>query len=296
MELRQLRYLVAVTEEGTFTQAAATMHVAQPGVSAQIRELERELGEALLDRSAQPVRPTQAGAAVLPYARAALAAVTAARLAVDELRGLIRGRVTLGTVASIASVDLPGLLAGFHRLHPGVQIALSESTSGQLASQLRAGGLDLAFLGTAPAAEDLAAHLVADEALAAVVAAGHPLARRRAVTVPELRDRPLVAAPPGTGLRASLDDACARAGFRPQVAFESGDPRTLTRFAALGLGIAIVPEAAARAAPGAVHSIAITRPQPRTQLFLAWNDGRPAGRPTRALSQHLRAALPGPPR
>src|SRR4051794_37700719 len=103
MELRQLAYLVAVIEEANFTRAAERVHVAQPGVSAQIRRLERELGQPLLDRSSRPVRPTAAGAAVLPYARAALAAAAGARAAVDELAGLMRGEVSIGTVTSLPS-------------------------------------------------------------------------------------------------------------------------------------------------------------------------------------------------
>jgi hypothetical protein len=102
------RVFVTVVEEANFTKAAARVHVAQPGVSAQIRRLERELGQELLDRSGRSVRLTEAGAAVLPYARAALSAVAGARLAVDELTGLVRGRVAVGTVTS-HYVDLPGL-------------------------------------------------------------------------------------------------------------------------------------------------------------------------------------------
>src|ERR671927_1645481 len=98
MQLRQLEYFVAVAEEGSFTRAAARVHVAQPGVSAQIRRLERELGQELLDRSGRAVRLTEAGAAVLPYARAALAASAGARLAVDELAGVLRGRGAVGAV------------------------------------------------------------------------------------------------------------------------------------------------------------------------------------------------------
>ncbi|HEX6445096.1 MAG TPA: LysR family transcriptional regulator, partial [Streptosporangiales bacterium] len=89
MELRQLRYLVTVAEEANFTRAAARLHVAQPGVSAQVRRLERELGQELLDRSGRTVRLTEVGEAVLPYARAALSAVDGARRAVDELSGLV---------------------------------------------------------------------------------------------------------------------------------------------------------------------------------------------------------------
>src|SRR4051794_18641989 len=107
MELRQLAYFVAVVEEANFTRAAEKMHVAQPGVSAQVRLLERELGQVLLDRSGRTVRVTEVGAAVLPFARAALDAVSGVRLVVDEMAGLVRGRVALGMITSHA-FDIPG--------------------------------------------------------------------------------------------------------------------------------------------------------------------------------------------
>src|SRR6201999_4453052 len=108
MELRQLEYFVAVAEEANFTRAAQRIHVAQPAVSAQIRRLERELGQPLLDRSRRAVRLTAAGEAALPFARAALAAVADVRAAIDELTQLVRGTVTIGTVTS-HSVDMPSL-------------------------------------------------------------------------------------------------------------------------------------------------------------------------------------------
>jgi DNA-binding transcriptional LysR family regulator len=119
MELHQLQYFVAVADEGNFTRAAEKLLVSQPGVSAQIRRLERELGEDLLDRSGRHVRLTDVGAAVLPYARTALAAVDGARLAVGDLTGLLRGHAAIGTVTS-HNVDLPGLLAEFSSSHPQV--------------------------------------------------------------------------------------------------------------------------------------------------------------------------------
>src|SRR5437763_8919642 len=145
MELRQLRYFVTVADEANFTRAAERLHVAQPGVSAQVRRLERELGHELLDRSGRSVRLTEVGAAVLPYARAALAAVSGARLAVDELTGLVHGHVAVGTVTS-HNVDLPGLLADFHEEHPGVEITLTEDNSDQLVAALRGGRLDAAII------------------------------------------------------------------------------------------------------------------------------------------------------
>src|SRR4051812_15116700 len=151
MELRQLRYFVTVVEEANFTRAAERLHVAQPGVSAQVRQLERELGEELLDRSGRTVQLTEVGAAVLPYARAALSAVSGVRAAVAEFTGLTRGHVTVGMVSSMPphAVALPELLSGFHRRHPAVEITLLEAGSGVLLDELRAGRLDVAFAGLA---------------------------------------------------------------------------------------------------------------------------------------------------
>src|SRR5690348_9831416 len=113
MELRQLAYVVAVAEEGSFTRAAAREHVAQPAVSAQVRRLEAELGQALFARGPGPVTLTAAGEAVLPHARSALAAVAGMRTAIDELAGLLRGRVAVGVVPSVGG-RLADVLATFH--------------------------------------------------------------------------------------------------------------------------------------------------------------------------------------
>src|ERR1700754_345047 len=136
MELRQLEYLVAVAEEANFTRAAERIHVAQPAVSAQIGRLERELGQQLFDRSRRSVRLTAAGEAVLPYARAALAAVHDMHVAVEELTELVRGTVTIGTVTS-HNVDMPRLLAEFHTDHPNVEITLSTDSSDNLIEDVR---------------------------------------------------------------------------------------------------------------------------------------------------------------
>ena len=129
MELRQLQYLLAVVEEQSFTKAAARLHVAQPWVSAQVRQLETEVGQSLLDRSPSGVRPTTVGAAVVPHARAALEAVTAVSDTVDQLAGLLRGHVTVATVPSVASgaVNLPRLLVDFHHQHPAMRSRCSKT-------------------------------------------------------------------------------------------------------------------------------------------------------------------------
>jgi DNA-binding transcriptional LysR family regulator len=296
MELRQLEYLVAVAEEASFTRAAARVHVAQPGVSAQIRRLERELGEELLDRSGRTVRLTEVGAAVMPYARAALAAVAGARLAVDELSGLLRGHVAMGVVTLSSFAELPDLLADFHRDHPAVEITLSEANSAGLLEAVRTGKLDLALVGlvTAPPA-GIATQVVVDEPLVAAVSHSDPLATRDTLSLHGLHGRPLITLPPGTGLRTCLDNACAIAGFRPQIAFEASDPVTLAELASRGLGVAILPKSLAEFRSATLHAITIIRPKLRARLELAWRAEGPVSPAARALIARTRTALAKPP-
>ena len=292
MELHQLEYFVAVAEEASFTRAASRVHVAQPGVSAQVRRLESELGQQLLDRSGRSVRLTEVGSAVLPFARAALDAVANARLTVDDLAGLVRGQVTVGMVSGCALPVLAELLAGFHDRHPGVAIALVEDNSDRLVERLRDGRLDLALIGWAeqtPA--DIDSVVLVDEELVAVAAPGHPLAGAGAgaITIRQLRDLPLVSLPRGTGVRAALDAACAAAGFTPRIVFEASALPMVVELAGRGLGLAVVPASI----PNGPGILRLTDPQLRSRLELAWRCAPAANPAARALIEQARAL--GPP-
>ena len=293
MELRQLEYFVAVAEEANFTRAAKRVHVAQPGVSAQVRLLEHELGQALFDRSGRQVRLTKAGAAVLPYARAALDAVAGARFAIDDLTGLMAGKVAVGMVISCSLPDLPELLAEFHQRHPGIEITLSEANSDVLLEALRNKRLDLALVGLASAPpQPIKMQVVRDEALVAAVSKEDVLALRTSVTLPALRDRPLISLSAGTGLRAALDRGCAIAGFRPQIAFEATNLNVLAQLAGRGLGVAILPESVAHTHSTIIHALPISRPQLRGRLELAWNPEEPTSPAARALIAYARERFP----
>src|SRR3954454_5329858 len=132
MELRQLEYFVAVAEEANFTRAAERVHISQSGVSAQIRALEHELGGELFDRTARAARLTPAGKAAIGPAREALAAADALRQAVDDVSGLVRGRLTMGMIIGCEVTPLFDALAAFHRAYPSIEIALLEDNSDRL--------------------------------------------------------------------------------------------------------------------------------------------------------------------
>ncbi|MEV0981420.1 LysR substrate-binding domain-containing protein [Streptomyces sp. NPDC049915] len=295
MELRQLHYFVTVVEEGGFTRAAERLHLAQPGLSAQIRRLERELGHPLLDRSGRAVRPTEVGEAVLPYARAALAAVDGVRQAVEEFTGLLRGRVAIGMVPGTLGhpMDLIGLLAAFHERHPRVEITLTEDTSDRMLEAVRRGELDLAVAGLAEEPPPGVGHqVVIDEPLGAAVAAGHELAAahggRGALPVAALAGHPLITLPRGTGVRGVLERLCAQAGFRPRVAFEAATPRALVDLAARGLGVAVVP---GRPTAEGLRVWRLDDPRARGRVALAWRSDGPVSPAARALLGRLRTAV-----
>ena len=300
MELHQLEYFVAVAEEASFTRAAGRVHVAQPGVSAQVRRLESELGQRLLDRSGRSVRLTEVGSAVLPFARAALDAVANARLAVDELAGLVRGQVRVGMVSGCALPILAELLARFHGSYPGVAIALTEDNSDRLVDMLTDGQLDLALIGWAgEAAPGVDTVVIADEELVAAVDSGHRLAEAGLVTLGALRDVPLVSLPRGTGVRAALDAACAEAGFAPRIVFEASALPMVVQLASMGLGLAVVPASTATATGTATATenvkapriLRITDPPVRSRLELAWNSAPSVNPAARVLVEQAKTLV-----
>ncbi|MEW2388921.1 LysR family transcriptional regulator [Streptomyces venezuelae] len=243
MELRQLEYFIAVAEEENFTRAAERVHISQSGVSAQIRQLEHDLGAPLFHRSGRNTGLTSAGRAALRHARSALAAVDAVRQAVDEVNGLIRGRLVVGMVTACTVTPLFDALSAFHHHHPGVEITLLEDTSDRLVERLRAGTADLALVstpGTPP--PGLEAHEIIREPLVAAIPTNHPLSSAPEVTLADLARHSVVSLPTGTGIRKVFDDACAAAGVHVEIAFQAAAPSAIADLAIRGLGVAILSE------------------------------------------------------
>lgn len=289
MELRQLEYFVAVAEEANFTRAAERVHVAQPAVSAQIAKLERELGESLFDRARREVQLTAAGQAVLPHARAALAAAADARAAVAELSDLVRGSVTIGTVTA-HDVDMPSLLAQFHEAHPHVDITLGTANSDALIEGIRTGQLDAAIVSVgAELPSGLAAVVVTDQPIVAAVALDDPWHGRRTLRLEDLAGRAVIALPVGAGIRNQFDRACADVGVDVHVAFEASTPHALADLAARGLGVAVLPQSMVRSRTD-LHFVTLM-PALRGRLVFAWRAGGPMSPAARELVNMARRLL-----
>lgn len=245
MELRQLRYAVAVARRLNFTQAAETLAVAQPALSQQIAALERELGVRLFERTNRRVSVTAAGRAFVRHAERILEDVENAAEEMTAYAGGLRGRVVVGTYQSFAEYTLPKLLGRFHADYPGIEIALREGMADDLLAGLREGGVDvfIGHIGDTPYANDpmLAAEPLYEDELVLIVGGAHPLARRNTVTMSELRHEPFVIFRPGSSITTRLMTSAREAAFAPRVVFESVDSLTVRSLVAEGLGIALYP-------------------------------------------------------
>jgi DNA-binding transcriptional LysR family regulator len=245
VELRQLTTFVAVAEEGSFTRAADRLHVVQSAVSAGIRNLEKELGAMLFDRSTHSVRLTDAGRALLPEARATLAAAQAARDAVDEAQGGLRGTVVLGTMQAqgMRAIDLAGVLAAFRAEHPGVDVKIRHSGgSTEMARDVLERRMDLAFValpGDGPSGIDLIP--LASEPIMLAVPATHPLAKNADIELSGLRDETFVDLPAGWGIRMAVDRSFAASGVTRTITYEVNDTATVVEFIRNGLAIGALP-------------------------------------------------------
>jgi len=271
MELRQLRYLVALADECHFTRAAAREHVAQPALSQQIRRLEAELGLALVQRTTRRVSMTEAGEALVARARRALAELDAAREELDGFTGVQAGHVSIGALHTMGPVDLGSLLAAFHELHPAVDLTVREQSSDELAAMLRDDEIDLAFLSVT---ERIHSHgltllpLITEE-LVAVLPPTHRLAGRRRVRLAELAQDAFISFREGARLRELLVTAGATVGFEPRIAFESNESRNIRSLVARGLGVAIVPRSDADEPGPAIAVAALVEPSLTRDVTLA---------------------------
>lgn len=243
MELRQLKHFVAVAEELHFTRAAAKVHVVQSTLSASISSLEQELGTALLVRNNRRVDLTTAGQALLPDAQNALAAADQARAAVDAVRGVLSGHLCIGVIQGLGTVDLPALLARYHRSFPRIDISLRHDPIDTLVQATADGGLDLAFVSRPYDGSRVKELFLGNEPLVLAVRHDDPLAGRDVVALTDLQEREFVERRADLRTRLHIDGICAELGFRRSICAESNTPVDLVELVAAGLGVAFLPPA-----------------------------------------------------
>jgi len=276
MDLRQLRYLVALADERHFTRAAEREHIAQPALSQQIRKLEDEVGMALVERSTRRVAITPAGELLVARARRMLSELEAARDELQAMRGLRTGHVGVGAMHTMGPIDVSLVLAIFHDRHPAVELTVRESSSEELAEMLRVDELDLAFLSVTEriATHGLGLHQLVSEELVVTVPPDHRLAGRDTIRMAELSGEQFIAYRTGSRLRELLSTAGEQAGFDPAVMLESNESRRIRRLVHRGMGVAILPRSDAVETGAEVAVARLVEPTLRRDITLAWREER----------------------
>ncbi|MGW7069352.1 LysR family transcriptional regulator [Streptomyces sp. NPDC054855] len=289
MQFQQLLYFVAVAETRHFTRAAEQVHVSQPSLSQQVRALEKELGAELFSRARGNIALTDAGEALLPLARRILADADTARIEVQELAQLRRGRIRLGATPSVCTGLLPEVLRAFHDRHPGIQLLLEESGSHDLVRELARGALDLAVV-VLPLPSPSPALTTVELLREDLVVVSSPEARGfggKSVRVADLQRERLVMFRHGYDLRELTVAACRAEGFEPEFAVEGGEMDAVLGFVRAGLGVAVVPRMVAERAGRGLRMTPLARPTLHRTIALAHRSDVAPPRAARELQRML---------
>ena len=259
MDLRRLRYFVAVAEELHFGRAAQRLNISQPPLSVQIRTLEREIGAPLLIRTQRRVELTEAGRVLLEEARRLLGQAEAAVIHVRRAAEGTVGRLTVGFVSTVDYSILPPLVRRFRQKYPGITLKLLELTGDRQQALLQSGELDLGLSILPSPASDLTMRPVFREPLIAAVPASHPLAARRRAALRSLAAEPFIQFPRelAPGLYDLAIAACQKAGFTPNLSQEAIQMQTILGLVAAGLGVAVVPRCMSKLQRADVHYLSL---------------------------------------
>ncbi len=292
MEIHQLRYFVAVAEEGSFSRAAARVRVAQPSLSQQIRKLEAEVGQPLFDRLPRSVVLTEAGRCLIDYARQILASIGDARRCIDEFKGEIAGRVAVGAIPTIAPYVLPELVVTFQNHYPQVTLEIVEDVTAGIRRRIEAGELDVALASTCQQSPTLRRERLGNEPLLALVPEGHELAKKTEITFDDLKSQRFLLLHEMHCLSQQVHHLLESRRLQPEIALAGSQLSTIANMVAAGIGVSIVPQMMVRhhATPGCV-TLQFATPVPERELNLLYNPLRFQSKAAAEFRREATAAL-----
>jgi LysR family transcriptional regulator, hydrogen peroxide-inducible genes activator len=279
MEMHQLRYVVAVSRAGNFSRAAEQCHVSQPSLSQQILKLEEELGERLFDRMKREAKLTPHGEAFLPRAVKILEEVDAAKREASDAHSLLRGRLIVGVLPTIAPYLLPTVLVGFAKKFPGVEIVVHEDTTARLLKLAQAYEIDFALASRPIQDQRMEVKDLFTEELQLALPPGHPLTRKRTVRLADLEKEPFIVMKEGHCLGDQVLSFCDQRDLKPTINFRSAQLETIQALVRSGVGISLVPAMAARGEGKDLPEYrSLPAPKPERKIVAVWPKQRPLGR------------------
>ncbi len=237
--LRQLQVFEAVARRLSYTRAAEELHLTQPAVSIQVRQLEQSVALPLFEQIGKKVFLTEAGEELQHYSRAIAEQLAEAEAVIEGLKGLHRGRLKI-TVATTANYFVPNLLAAFNHRYQGVNIVLDVTNRSGLLKQLEYNETDIVIMGQPPTGHDLEFEPFRDNPLVIVAPPGHPLARRKRIPLSQLRDQTFLVREPGSGTRIAMERFFADRGLTVRTGMEVGSNEAIKQSVQAGLGLGLL--------------------------------------------------------
>ncbi|MGG7221295.1 LysR family transcriptional regulator [Bacillus sp. ATD] len=242
MELKQLEYFYAVCQELHFTRAAEKVGISQPSLSQQIKLLEHEIGTPLFDRIGKKTALTESGKLLLQYTRKIFYEVEQAKTSIDELNGLQRGTILVGTLLTVEDYLITPTLLSFHQKYPGVKVSVFGLRTGDIHKQLIENKLDLGIVFLPMKGDELESISLSTEEMAFAVPEGHPLENQDMLDVEVLKTTPSILLPQQYFIRNLIDEACKDLGFLPKPIFEITTMQSLINMVMKGVGVTILPK------------------------------------------------------
>ncbi len=271
MELYQLGYFIEIARQRSFTRAAERLHMAQPALSQQMKNLESELGTALFIRGRKEIQLTAAGKAFLPRAEALITQAEAAKAIVSDVAQLRGGKLIIAAIPSVSACLLPEVIRSFSRLHDKVELQLIEDSSERVAENVESGLADIGFLQLPASKSAFETRTIISEPFVLLVAKSPSLLKQKEVALKQLASESFIFYK-GRARDTALE-TCRKAGFEPRIACESGELETVRALVAAGLGLAIVPQLAAGNLPKTIQAITIREPKMQRQIAAVWQKG-----------------------
>ena len=284
LHLGRLKVLSEVVSKGSFSAAAESLSYTQSAVSQAIARLESEIGTTLLVRDRRGVRATPAGATLVAHAEEIFGRVEAAEADLAAVLGVRSGRLRVASFPSAGATLMPLAVAAFRASYPGISLTLAEGEPEEIAPRLRAGEFDLALLFEFPGVRErpgagLRSAKLLDDPMHVALPADHPLARKRALRLADLRDEDWVQTSASSPCARHVVRSCLAAGFEPNVTFESDDYETVQGLVAAGVGVALIPRLALARVHGGIVVRALAPRSPARQVIastLGARGGAPA--------------------
>lgn len=272
-DIRRLTLLLEVVEQGSITAAADLMMYSPSAVSQQLRKLEQEVGQPLLNRRSRGVVPTEAGQVLAGHARQILRQMRAAQSDLDQIAGLKRGALTVGTFPTLAGSFLPIVIRAFKKRYPAISLSLRSARFDELVADLQSGVTGLCLLWDYPwnrfHDDSIRVTEVFHESTVILVAANHPLADREQVRMEDLRDESWIVRAEAHPVVEVLQRSAHTAGFEPTIGFLANDYQEAQAMVSVGMGVAMVPKTAVALQHPDVRVLSLGDAAPLRRVLLA---------------------------